>query len=397
MNKAEKIKELLGRGVEQVIVKDSLAKKLVSDKRLRVKLGVDPTSPDLHLGHTVVLRKLRQFQELGHKVVFLVGDFTARIGDPSDKLSVRQPLSPKDIQKNMETYKKQVGKILDLSKVEIRYNTEWHQNMDFCELFQLASLFTVNQMLERDMFQERMKRKKPLWVHEILYPILQGYDSVALRADVEIGGTDQTFNMLTARTVQPYYQQPPQDVLTCALIEGTDGQAKMSKSVGNTINILEKPSEMFGQIMSLPDNLIIKYFTLLTDISNQEIVELGKTMEKGANPRDYKARLARELVALYHGQPAAIKAGAEFDRVFREKQAPSKIPEYKIKEEGSFTILDIVIETGLAPSKSEARRLIEQGAVEFDGLQIKDWRKKVKVVSGMVLKVGKRKFVKLVK
>lgn len=395
MNKSEKIKEVLERGVEQIIVKDSLTKKINSGKRLRVKLGIDPTSPNLHLGHTVVLRKLKQFQALGNQVIFLVGDFTARIGDPSDKLSARKPLTPKEVQQNIETYKKQVGKIIDLSKVEIRYNTEWHANMDFAELFQLASLFTVNQMLERDMFQERMKRKKPLWIHELLYPLLQGYDSVALKADVEVGGTDQTFNMLAARTIQPYYHQSAQDIITCTLIEGTDGQAKMSKSVGNTINIMDKPEEMFGKIMSLPDNLIIKYFTVLTDVPIQEIAECARAIKKGANPRNYKARLAKQLVAMYNGQPAAVKAETEFNRIFKEKQAPSKIPEYKIKKEGSYTILDVVMATGLAPSKSEARRLIEQGAVEFDGMQINDWQKKVKVVSGMVLKVGKRKFVRV--
>lgn len=394
MDKSQKIKELLERGVEQIIVKESLAKKLASDKKLRVKLGVDPTSPNLHLGHTVVLRKLKQFQDLGHQAIFLVGDFTARIGDPSDKLSKRKSLSLKEIQKNMETYKKQVGKILDLSKVEIRYNTEWHQNMDFAELFQLTSLFTVNQILERDMFQERIKKKKPLWIHELLYPILQGYDSVALRADVEIGGTDQTFNMLAARTIQPYYQQPAQDIITCTLIEGTDGKEKMSMSIGNTINITDEPKEMFGKIMSLPDHIIIKFFKVLTDVSEKEIAEFEKAIKKGANPRDYKARLAREIVAIYHGKLASGKAEEEFNKVFKEKQAPSQISTFTAKK-GTYPIIDILQASKLISSRSEARRLIEQGAVSFDNKVIKDWRAKVELKDGVIIKVGKRKFVRV--
>lgn len=397
MGKKEQIKELLCRGVEQVIVRESLAKKLESNKRLRVKLGVDPTSPKIHLGHSVILRKLRDFQDLGHQAIFLVGDFTAQIGDPSDKLSARKPLSRKEIQGNMKKYKEQVGRILDLSRVEIRYNSEWHSKMDFAELFEIMSQFTVNQMLERDMFQERMKKKKPLWIHELMYPILQGYDSVALRADVELGGTDQTFNMLAARTVQPYYQQRPQDLITISLIEGADGKEKMSKSVGNTIDLDELPNEMFGKIMSIPDHLIIKYFTLLTNVPLDEIDDFDKAMKKDANPRDYKVQLALELVGMYHSKSKALRAEAEFNRMFKEKKAPSKIPEYKIKKEGSYNIIDIITETGLAPSKSEARRLVKQGAVEFDGMKITDWQKKVRAASGMVLKVGKRKFVRLVK
>lgn len=397
MERRKKIKELITRGVEQIIVKESLAKKLASGKKLRVKLGVDPTSPKIHLGHSVILRKLRAFQELGHQAIFLVGDFTARIGDPSDKLSARKSLSKKDIQENMERYKEQVGKILDLSKVEIRHNSEWHNDMDFAELFEITSLFTVNQMLERDMFQERMKKKKPLWIHEMMYPILQGYDSVALQADVELGGTDQTFNMLAARTIQLNYQQQPQDIMTGTLIEGTDGKEKMSKSVGNTIDLDDPPQEMFGKIMSISDHLIIKFFVLLTGVPMEEIVDWQKDLKKGANPRDYKAKLAYELVGIYHSKDNALKAEKEFDRVFKEKKEPAKIKEYKIRKEGSYNITDVIAETGLASSKSEARRLVEQKAVEFDGMKVTDWQKKVRVVSGMVLKVGKRKFIRLVK
>lgn len=397
MDKKVKINELLERGTEQIIVKDSLTKKLNSGKSLRIKLGVDPTSPRLHLGHTVVLRKMKQFQELGHQAIFLVGDFTARIGDPSDKLSARKPLEKKEIQKNMETYKEQVGKVLDLSKVEFRHNSEWHQDMDFAELFGLASLFTVNQMLERDMFKERMKKKKPLWIHELLYPILQGYDSVALQDDIELGGTDQTFNMLTARTIQPKYSQPPQDILTAQLLEGTDGKEKMSKSIGNTIDLMDSPQEMFGKIMSISDKLIIKYYTLLTDLPLEKISHFSKALKMGDNPRDYKAKLALELVGVYHSKKDALGAEKEFNRMFRDKKTPSEIPEYKIKKEGGFSLVDVVAETGLAPSKSEARRLIGQGGVSLNGEQIKDWRKKVLIKNGMVLKAGKRKFVKFIK
>jgi len=394
MNNKEKIKEVLERGVEQVIVKDSLAKKLASGKRLRVKLGVDPTGREMHLGHTVVLRKLKQFQDLGHQVIFLVGDFTARIGDPSDRLSARKPLTPKDVKANMETYKKQVGKILDLSKAEFRFNTEWHANMDFAELFQLASLFTVNQMLERDMFKERMKRKKPLWIHEMMYPLLQGYDSVALKADVEIGGSDQTFNMLAARTIQPNYNQQAQDIVTCTLIEGTDGKAKMSKSVGNVINISDQPQEMFGKIMSLPDHIIIKFFKVLTDVPEKELSEYEKDLKKGANPRDYKAKLAREIVTMYHGKSDALEAEKEFDQVFKDKKAPEQIPTFQTKR-GSYPITDILQAAKLVASKSEARRLIEQGGVSFDNKVIKDWKVEVELKDDMVIKAGKRKFAKV--
>ena len=369
MDKNEKIKELLTRGVEQVIVSDSLRKKLSSDAKLRVKLGVDPTAPRLHLGHTVVLRKLKQFMELGHKIIFLFGDFTARIGDPSDKLSARQPLTEKEINKNVKTYRGQVGKVLDLSKVEFRYNSEWHKNMDFTELFRLASLFTVNQMLERDMFQKRLAQKKPLWVHELMYPILQGYDSVALRADVELGGTDQTFNVLAARVIQPAYDQPLQDIMTVSLLEGTDGQAKMSKSVGNTIDLTDSPRDMYGKTMSLPDQLIIKYFLLCTDVPVAEITQYQKELKSGANPRDYKAKLAQSLVQSYHGSVLAKKAASEFKEIFSKKGQPNKVAEVVL----SAGISNSEAVAGLFQvSKSAARRLIQQGGVRVNDKLLKD-------------------------
>ncbi|MFH1207677.1 MAG: tyrosine--tRNA ligase [Patescibacteria group bacterium] len=377
-----KNKEILERGVEQVIVKSNLVKRLDSGAKLRVKLGVDPTSPLLHLGHTVVLRKLKQFQDLGHQAIFLVGDFTARIGDPSDKVSARQPLTHMDIQENVATYREQVGKILDLSKVEFRYNSEWHKNMDLAEFFQLASLFSVNQMLERDMFQKRLAAKKPLWIHELMYPLMQGYDSVALRADIELGGTDQTFNVLAGRVIQPAYKQDPQDILTVPLLVGLDGKEKMSKSVGNTVNLNDSPKEMFGKLMSIPDNLIIKYYTLLTDVPLVDIAGFDLAMKKGANPRDFKARLAKEIVELYHTKHDAIAAEKEFEKVFSKKEFPSEIINYS----GSAGTVVATVADVLKKSKSEARRLVEQGAVSHDGEIVKDPNEEAKPG---VYKVGK--------
>ncbi|MDD5110832.1 MAG: tyrosine--tRNA ligase [Patescibacteria group bacterium] len=395
MLRRTKNKEILERGVEQVIVKANLAKRLDSGEKLRVKLGIDPTSPLLHLGHTVVLRKLKQFQDLGHQAIFLVGDFTARIGDPTDKVSARQPLSPMDIQENVATYREQVGKILDLSKVEFRYNSEWHKNMDLAEFFQLASLFSVNQMLERDMFQKRMSAKKPLWIHELMYPLLQGYDSVALRADVELGGTDQTFNILAGRVIQPAYKQDPQDILTVPLLAGLDGNEKMSKSVGNTVNLNDSPKEMFGRLMSIPDRLIVKYFTLLTDESLADIAGFDQAMKNGANPRDLKAQLAKEIVELYHSKHDAIAAEKEFVQMFKNKQAPDEMPVCRLKN-GRYALTDLLVAAKLASSKAEARRVVEQGGVSVDSQIIKDWKKTIIISDGMVVKVGKRKFVKLV-
>ncbi len=394
MGKQQQIDGLLERGTDQIIQRQSLAKKLASGRSLRVKFGVDPTAPKLHLGHVVLLRKLREFQALGHQAIFLVGSFTARIGDPSDKLTERKPLSNNEIEHNMKQYRKQVGKILDLSKIEIRYNNEWHSNMDFAELFQLASLFSVNQMLERDMYQERLKRKKPLWIHELLYPLLQGYDSVALRADVEIGGTDQTFNMLAARTIQPYYNQLAQDILTCPLIEGVDGSRKMSKSLGNTIDLDLPANDMYGKVMSIPDKLILKYFTLLTDKTAKEIQAMERGLQKGENPRTNKAMLAREIVAQLHSTKEALSAEKEFTTVFHKKQAPTSMPSVRLKKK-TLSAVDLLVETGLASSKSEARRFIEQGGVSLDAKKITDWQSSLNPPPGAILKVGKRKFVRI--
>ncbi len=388
------IKQILERGVDTITVKKSIKEKLSSGKRLRVKLGVDPTSPRIHLGHAVVLRKLRQFQEAGHVAIFLVGDFTARIGDPTDKLSARQPLADDEIKKNMELYKEQAGKILNLDAVELRFNSEWHIAMDFRELFEVMSRFTVNQMIERNLFERRLQKEKPLWIHELMYPILQAYDSVALQADIELGGTDQTFNMLQARTLQPFYQQAPQDIMTMPLIPGTDGTEKMSKSVGNTIDILDSPDNMFGKIMSIPDSLIIDYFRLLTDVPDKQIAVHQADMVQGANPRDLKFSLASAIVTDLHDAAAADAAGKEFERVFQQKKKPTDMPTYPLPRAGEYGVVDILTETKIAQSNGQARRLVEQGAVRIDDEKVTDWQAQIHIEPGTVLQAGKRKFIR---
>lgn len=390
------IGQLLSRGISQIIVRESVAKKLSSGKRLRIKLGIDPTAPHLHIGHAIYLRKMKELQDLGHQIIFLVGDFTARIGDPSEKTSARKQLTQAQIDENMKLYKAEAGKILDLTKTEIRHNSEWYHDMDFAELFDLTSYFTVQQILERDMFQVRLKNKKPIWLHEFMYPIMQGYDSVALKADIEFGGNDQTFNMLAARTIQPHYAQDPQDVITFQLLEGTDGREKMSMSMDNTINIADSPKEMYGKTMSISDNLIVKYFQLVTDVSEKDIQKFEQEMKKGTNPRGFKDRLAKEIVGMFHSKAEADAAAKEFTRMFSEKKTPEKIPSKKVVE-SYYQLVDLLVELQLASSKSEARRLAEQGAVSIDGKVLKDWQKKVAIKSGMVVRVGKRKFVRVTK
>jgi len=386
----EAIHALLTRSVSDVIVRKTLAEKLASGKRLRIKLGVDPTSPYMHLGHAVVLRKLKAFQDAGHVVVFLIGDFTARIGDPSEKEHARKPLTEKEIEKNIERYKEQVGKVLDLKKTEFRKNSEWYKNLDFAELFDILSLFSVQQMMERDMFQTRVKKNRPVWVHELMYPIMQGYDSVALRADVELGGTDQTFNMLAARVIQPHYGEEPQDIMTCQLLEGLDGKEKMSKSLGNTVDLIDEPENMYGKIMSLPDSLIIRYFSLVTDVPEKDIQEYERAMKAGENPKTYKERLAHDIVKQYHGEKLAAKAAEAFTRQFTEKKEPEDMPEYPIllgKE--SIDIVAAMRSADIAPSNTESRRLLQQGAVFVDGKKVTDPKHQIHG-STVVLKVGRK-------
>ena len=363
------IDDLLTRGVEQIIVRESVAKKLSAGKPLRIKLGIDPTAPKLHLGHAIILRKMRQLQDLGHQIIFLVGDFTARIGDPSEKEKARKPMTAQEIEANMHSYREQAGLILNLKKTEFRYNSEWLNRMDFAELFDLLSLFSVQRMLERDMFQVRMKKNRPIWIHELLYPVMQGYDSVALRADIEFGGTDQTFNLLSARVIQPHYDQEPQDVMTFQLLEGLGGTEKMSMSLGNTINLTDTPDEMYGKSMSIPDSLILKYFRLCTDVSEQQIKQFESEMKKGANPKVYKEKLAQEIVTMYHGKAKADKAQQEFQRVFSKEGIPEGIIEYEMPY--GINATGAVAEL-FGESKTGARQLITQGSISVDGKPLKD-------------------------
>lgn len=386
---------LIKRGVVEIISESELVSKIERKGRLRVKFGADPSAPDLHLGHTVPLRKLKHFQELGHTVVFIIGDFTAMVGDPSGRSTSRKRLSRNEVMENAKTYQEQVFKILDKSKTEVRYNSEWFDKITFEEILNLTSKYTVARMLERDDFEKRYKSGNPISIMEFLYPLMQGYDSIMVNADVEIGGTDQKFNLLVGRELQIEYGQEPQVIITLPLLEGTDGVRKMSKSFGNYIGINDTPSDMFGKVMSIPDNLILKYFELLTDVSIEEIEKLKRDMENGANPRDIKAMLAREIVSFFYGTDIAIKSSEEFDRIFKEKQLPSEIEEKELKT-GEYNLVSLLAEMGLAPSKSEARRLIQGGGVYIDGKRVGDMNYLLKLEKEVVVKIGKRRFVKLI-
>jgi tyrosyl-tRNA synthetase len=396
MNPQEQLERIKRRTVE-IIPEGELLQKLrrsyETGKPLRVKLGVDPTAPDIHLGHTVVLRKLRDFQELGHIAVLIVGDFTARIGDPSGRKTTRPVLSPEEIERNVQTYKEQVFKILDPDpeRVEIRYNSEWLEPMTFADVLKLTSKYTVARLLERDDFAQRLQEGLPITVLELLYPLAQAYDSVAVRADVELGGTDQRFNLLVGREIQERYGQEPQVAVIMPLLEGTDGAKKMSKSEGNYVGITEPPKEMFGKLMAIPDTLIEKYVQLLTDLDWEAL--------RKEHPMEQKERLAFEIVRLYHGEEAARVAQEEFERVFRRRERPQDVPRVSIPierlEDGKIPIVDLLELSGLVGSRSEARRLITQGAVELDGTRVTDLKAQVEVEDGMLLRVGKRRFAEL--
>ncbi|KKR03906.1 MAG: Tyrosine-tRNA ligase [Parcubacteria group bacterium GW2011_GWF2_39_13b] len=393
----QKIKELLERGVEEVILADRLENQLKSGKQLRIKFGIDPTGPAVHLGNAIPLWKLKQFQELGHQVVLLIGDFTARIGDTSDKQAIRQPLEEEEIQKNLKTYKEQMAKILDLEKTEFVYNSEWLKKMSFEDVLKLSSQFTVAQMIERENFSGRYKSGKPIGLQEFLYPLMQGYDSVAIKADVEIGGTDQTFNMLAGRVIQRAYGDEPQNVLTLSLIEGTDGR-KMSKSYNNIIGIADSPKEMYGKIMSMRDELMVKYFNLCTQLPVEKIKAIENALATGKeNPRNIKAELAKEITRIYHGEKAATSAEQEFNQIFRDKELPSNIPEFQISA-GECNILDLLVKIKLAPSKAEAKRLIIQGGIKLNGQVEKNWQKTVEIekIGNVIIQAGKRKVAKAV-
>ncbi len=385
--------ELLTRGVANILVRESLEKKLRSKRPLRIKHGVDPTTKDLHLGYAVVYEKLRQFQEAGHTIVFLIGGFTARFGDPTDRSEARKMRDRSEVEALAKEYVRQLGMILDVSKVEVRSNAEWYDEMSAEELLRLLSSTSVQRMLERDMFDKRKKAGVEIGLHEITYPILQGFDSVMLKSDVTVIGQDQTFNELQARPLQEIAGQVPQDLVVMPLLVGTDGKRKMSQSLGNSINFTDKPNEMYGKVMSIPDSEILPYFTLVTRLPVPEIAEIERELKKGANPRDAKARLASEIVAIYHSKAAAAKAEQEFSRVFSGKQAPEHIPSVRVS--GPHNILDLVVRAKLVESKSEARRLITQGAVEYDGVIVKDAQQVVTPSPGAILRVGKRRFAQI--
>jgi len=386
-----KIEEILSRNVQEVISKPHLEKRLKKGEKLRVKFGIDPTSADLHLGHSLCLRKLKNFQDLGHQIIFLIGDFTAQIGDPSDRANTRKPLTSAEIEKNMKDYISQADRILDIKKVEIRHNSEWYNKKNLGFLINLTSRFTHARLVERDDFQKRIKANIDISMSELLYPLLQGYDSVELRADLEIGGSDQKFNLLMGRKVQKKYNLPEQDIITLPLLIGTDGEVKMSKSYGNYIGLKESAAEMFGKIMSIPDKLIWDYFKLLTDLSLSEIERIKKETK---NPRDAKNRLALEITAFYYGVNASRAAESEFQRVFKEKKAPAKIEEVKIKER-ALAVMDLLVGTGQAASKSEAKRLILQGGVKINDKLQPNWQEIVQIKKGMIIQTGKRKFIKI--
>jgi tyrosyl-tRNA synthetase len=394
--------EYLKKGCVEIIQEDELkakiARSIKEKKPLLVKVGFDPTAPDIHLGHTVILRKMKHFQNMGHDVVFLIGDFTGFIGDPSGRSATRPTLTREEIAKNAETYKAQIFKILDRQKTIIDFNSRWLGALTSYEFIELSAKYTVARILERDDFTKRLKTGLPISLHEILYPLCQGYDSVALRADVEMGGTDQKFNLLVAREIQREYRQEPQVIITTPLLEGLDGVEKMSKSLGNYVGITEPPNEIFGKIMSISDPLMFRYFELLTDVPLAQI-ELWKkeAAENKVNPRDLKVSLAKSIVADFWGKAEADKAGEEFDRVFRNKEVPEDAKELYISVSDNIDVIDLLIDCKIVSSRGEAKRLIRQGGMYLDGKRIEDIEAKIEIKQGKMymLKVGKRRFFKI--
>jgi len=395
--------DVIKRGVAEIIPEDDLVRKLdrsiKNNKPLRVKLGCDPSRPDLHLGHSVVLRKLRQFQDLGHQAILIIGDFTGMIGDPSGKSKTRPSLSLEETRRNGQSYFEQATKVLSTKNVRMQYNSEWLGKMSFADVIYLAGRYTVARMLERDDFTERYKAGEPISVHEFLYPLAQAMDSVAIEADIELGGTDQKFNLLVGRDIQREYGLEPQVILTTPILIGTDGVEKMSKSLDNYIGVSESPKEIYGKTLRIPDYLIYSYFELASDVSNVELAELKQQLsDKRTNPRDVKRRLARALVSLYHGAAAAIKAEEEFDRIFIQKEVPDQVEEFKLEiQNGNATIVTLLTMTNLTSSKGEARRLIDQGGVSIDGERVADSNSPLPSKTEFILKVGKRKFLRVIR
>jgi tyrosyl-tRNA synthetase len=392
----------LTKGAAEIIREEELKAKLLEsyqkNKPLRVYLGVDPTAPDIHLGHTVVLRKLKHFQDMGHTAIFLIGDFSAMIGDPTGQSETRPPLSREEVQKNADTYLEQVFKILDKKKTEVRYNSEWLGRMSSYDLVKLCAHYRLARMLEREDFSNRLETSQPISVHELLYPLLTAYDAVQLESDLELGATEQKFNLLVHREIQREYGLPGQVILTMPILVGLDGVRKMSKSLGNYIGITEPPEQMFGKIMSISDDLMWQYYELLTDFTSPVVVRLREEVQMGVlHPMDAKMQLAHAIVAGFHGEEAAKKASDEFKLVFRDRQAPTEIPEMRIKW-GARPLFNLLTETGLASSRSEAERLIKQGAVELDGQVVNDVKRVVTLNPGDLLpvRVGKKKFLRVV-
>ncbi|MBN1807431.1 MAG: tyrosine--tRNA ligase [Planctomycetes bacterium] len=391
--------ELIIRGVVEVYrldeLKEILQESANTGRALRVKFGMDPTSPDIHLGHTVPLRKLRQFQELGHRVVLIIGDYTAMVGDPSGKSKTRPRLSADEIERNLQTYLAQVAKVLDTECLEIRRNGDWFAGMSFKDVLELAGKATVAQMLERDDFSNRYKAGSPIGVHEMLYPLMQGWDSVAIEADIELGGTDQTFNLMAGRDLQKNEGRRPQVAITMPILAGLDGVEKMSKSLGNAVGLEDPPNEMFGKIMSIPDTVMESYFELLT---GEDMAGVREAMSSGCNPRDMKEHLGRIIVAQYHSESAADGAAEEFRKIFSGGGVPEDVPELALAEEAARSIspVELLVKAGHAGSRSEARRLIQQGAVRIGDTRITDIEEALELENGSILRTGKRRFSKIV-
>ncbi|HOV21461.1 MAG TPA: tyrosine--tRNA ligase [bacterium] len=398
MNKIEEKFEIIKKNTVEIINEDELKKKIrksIEEKRpLRVKYGIDPTAPEIHLGHTVPIKKLRDFQRLGDKILFLIGDFTARIGDPTGRKETRPILSVEEIKKNLLRYRQQVAKLLDIEKVEFVYNSTWLAKLKLEEIIELTSIFTVAQILERDDFTKRYKEGYPIYLHEFFYPLLQGYDSYHLKADIEIGATEQKFNLLAGRTIQEFFGQSKQVVITMPILVGIDGKLKMSKSYGNHIPIETTPDEMFGKIMSIPDDIMKDYFLLLTGIPSEIF---SKKIEE--NPRQAKCFLAKEIVREFFGEEQARKAEDKFNKIFRDKETPEEIPEFKIPadllEDSKVNVIDLIYASGIISSKSEIKRLISQGGIKINGEKVKDTDFVFEVKDGQIIKIGKRKFLKI--
>ncbi len=396
--------KVLKQGVNDLISEEDLKKKLIEAKKenrpLRVKLGLDPTAPDIHLGHTVVLKKLKQFQDMGHEVYLIIGDFTGRIGDPSGKSKTRKQLTEKEVKENALTYEKQFSKILDKDKTKLVFNSSWLSKMNFEDVINLSSKYTVARMLERDDFSNRFNENKPISIHEFFYPLMQGYDSVAINADVELGGTDQRFNLLVGRNLQKEYGQKSQVLIMMPILEGLDGTEKMSKSLDNYIGVNDKPTEMYGKVMSIPDDLIVRYFELVTNVDVERVNEIKKDIEVNkVNPMQYKKELAFTIVKEFHGEDDAKMSASEFESVFSKGNLPEDIPEIEIKEsdleDGKLWIVKIVAATGMVDSNSEARRMIKQGAVSIDDKKYEKINLDLKVKDGMIVQIGKRRFAKI--